>query len=55
MNGKALAILVNKKQEKFHIDVANKLRLLNVKIDSIDSILFAKDGLKIESSADKCL
>jgi hypothetical protein len=40
-----LATLVNKKQEKFHIDVANELKLWHVSIDSVDSILFAKDGL----------
>lgn len=51
----ALATLVNKRREKLRIIVANKLRLVNVKIDSLDSVLMSKDGLVEGKGAQKCL
>jgi len=54
-NGKSLATLVNKRREKFRLDVANKLTLTNIKIDSLDSVLMSKDGLIVGSDANTCL
>ena len=55
LDGTALVTLINKRREKFRIDIANRLTLTNVKIDSLDSVLMSKDGLTDTSTAATCL
>ena len=45
LSGTALVTLINKRREKFRLDIANKLVIKNVTIDSLDSVLMSKDGL----------
>ena len=55
LSGTALVTLINKRREKFRLDIANKLVIKNVTIDSLDSVLMSKDGLTDDTEANTCL